>query len=200
MSVSVRTTKGVEPMWKSLIVTLGERSIYVVTVVAGTLIILYGQVLVPWVRGSNNALMDMMVEFEQQPLASILTFTVAFLFPFSVGVCSSTLAQYRMANAKVGASLSENKFGSAFRVARNGKIVGAGTLTGALLKSDRAQMVQEWLGDKLWRDIASGKSTEQGCVIYVKAWSGHYVVNFALTVDNHINLYLTRAKSDSQVE
>jgi membrane protein YqaA with SNARE-associated domain len=75
---------------------LRERSTYVVALIVGTLINLYGQVLVPWLRGFGDPFAALAGEFAVRPGLVLATVFIAYAFPLAVGVYSAVTARYQI--------------------------------------------------------------------------------------------------------
>ena len=69
---------------------LKDRSTYIVALVVGTLINLYGQVLVPWLRGLGNPFDLLAVEFSDRLGLAIVSIFLAYAFPVSSSGSLST--------------------------------------------------------------------------------------------------------------
>ena len=74
---------------------LRDRSTYILALIVGLIINLYGQILLPWFRGSFDPPSDLLIEFEIRPAVTILSIFLGFLFPFCVGIYSAVTMRYK---------------------------------------------------------------------------------------------------------
>ncbi len=74
---------------------LVDRTTWVLAFVVGTLINLYGQLLVPWFRGSFDPVTDFIIEYEIRPELTLISVFLAYAFPLFVGVYSAVTARYK---------------------------------------------------------------------------------------------------------
>ena len=69
------------------------RSAWKVAAVVGTLINVYGQMLVPWLNGEPNVLAALRERALLHPGTTALSVAVAYLFPLGVSVYSAAVAR-----------------------------------------------------------------------------------------------------------
>ena len=74
---------------------LVDRTTWVLALVVGTLINLYGQLLVPWFRGSFDPVTDFIIEFENRPELTLVSVFLAYAFPVFVGIYSAVTERYK---------------------------------------------------------------------------------------------------------
>jgi hypothetical protein len=74
---------------------LRDRSTYILALIVGSIINLYGQILLPWFRGSFDPPSDLLIEYEIRPAITILSIFLGFLFPFCVGLYSAVTMRYK---------------------------------------------------------------------------------------------------------
>ena len=60
---------------------LRDKSVYVLMLIVGSIINLYGQLLLPWFRGSFDPPVDFLIEFEIRPEVTIFSVFLGFAFP-----------------------------------------------------------------------------------------------------------------------
>jgi hypothetical protein len=169
-----------------------DRSTYVVAAVVGTLINLYGQVLVPWLRGLGNPFELLGVEFSDRPGLAILSIFLAYAFPVGVGIYSSVATRYKTRRFESVADFPDRKPDPVFRVARDGKIVELGAATQELFDQYQIDTAQKILGEQIWADIVATEGSGNSGTVFFKAEGASYIVSHAPTNDDQINVYLTR--------
>ena len=79
---------------------LRERETYLLSLVVGTVINLYGQLLVPWFRGSASPWDDFVQEATVRPGLMVTSVALGYAFPFCVGIYSSVMTRYRSQRAR----------------------------------------------------------------------------------------------------
>lgn len=88
---------------------LSEGGTYTVAFVVGTFINLYGNFLVPSLRGDSHLWTSLISEFQQHPFLSVLSFLLAYLFPIFVQVYASVKSRIRNRSADMDAIFSSNR-------------------------------------------------------------------------------------------
>ncbi|MDA0230949.1 MAG: hypothetical protein O3B21_12275 [Proteobacteria bacterium] len=171
---------------------LRDRSTYVVALVVGTLINLYGQLLVPWLRGLGNPFDLLAVEFSDRLGLAILSIFLAYAFPVCVGIYSSVATRYKTRRFESVADFPDRKPDPVFRVARDGKIVELGAATRELFEIYDVVMAQQILGEKIWSEIIVMDGPGNSGMVFFAAEGASYIVSHAPTNDDQINVYLTR--------
>ena len=71
-----------------------DRTTYVLAAIVGTLINLYGQLLVPWFRSSANPFETFADQLRDSPGLTIFSIFLGYAFPFCVGLYSGVAARY----------------------------------------------------------------------------------------------------------
>ena len=169
-----------------------DRSTYVVAAVVGTLINVYGQILVPWFRGLGNPFELFAVEFGERPGLVVFSIFLAYAFPVCVGVYSSVATRYKTRRFESVADFPDRKPDPVFRVARDGKIVELGAATQQLFDQYEVDSAQKILGEKIWAEIVAKEGPGNSGTVFFKAEGASYIVSHAPTNDDQINVYLTR--------
>ncbi len=171
---------------------LRDRTTYVLAAIVGTLINLYGQLLVPWFRGSANPFETFASELEHNPGLTYFSIFLAYAFPFCVGIYSGVAARYKNRRLESIADFPERKPDPVFRATRSGQLVEVGANTQKLFDRYEIDCAQKILGDAVWADIVSGKPSDRQVEIYFEAEEAQYLVAHAPTANDQINVYLTR--------
>ena len=171
---------------------LRDRTTYIVALIVGTLINLYGQFLVPWLRGLGNPIDLLAVEFSERPALAVLSIFLAYAFPICVGVYSSVATRYKIRRFESVADFPDRKPDPVFRVARDGKIVELGATTRELFETYQVATAQQILGEKIWAEIIVKDGPGNSGTVFFKAEGASYIVSHAPTDDGQINVYLTR--------
>lgn len=171
---------------------LKDRSTYIVAAIVGTLINLYGQFLVPWLRGLGDPVDLLAVEFGERPGLALLSVFLAYAFPICVGVYSAVATRYKTRRFESIADFPDRKPDPVFRVAKDGKIVELGAETRALFETYDVVTAQQILGDKKWAEIVVKDGPGNSGTVFFEAEGASYIVSHAPTNDDQINVYLTR--------
>ena len=171
---------------------LRARTTYVVAAVVGTLINIYGQLLVPWLRGAEDPFWVFRNEFDERPVLTIFSIFLAYAFPVFVGVYSSVATRYKTRRFESVADFPDRKPDPVFRAAPSGRIVEAGAATHALFERYHVDAAQKILGEKFWADIVAHRAPSNGGTIFFEAEGVSYMVAYAPTANDHVNVYLTR--------
>ncbi len=171
---------------------LRDRSTYIVALIVGTLINLYGQLLVPWLRGLGNPFDLLVVEFNERLGLAILSIFLAYAFPVCVGIYSSVATRYKTRRFESVADFPDRKPDPVFRVARDGMIVELGAATRELFETYEIAMAQQILGEKIWSEIIVMDGPGNSGTVFFAAEGASYIVSHAPSNDDLINVYLTR--------
>lgn len=171
---------------------LRDRTTYGLAAVVGTLINAYGQLLVPWFRGSDDPVAAFMVEFEVRPGLTIFSVFLAYAFPFSVGIYSAVWARYRNRRVESVADFPDRKPDPVFRATESGRLVEVGATTRELFAKYQVDRAQKILGDEVWNRIVRSGDLEPGTRVYFAAERAEYIVAHARTTNDEFNVYLTR--------
>lgn len=171
---------------------LRDRHTYVVAAIVGTLIAVYGQLLVPWFRGSSNPFAVLFDELEARPALTLFSIFLGYAFPLSVGVYSSVATRYHNRRVESVADFPDRKPDPVFRAARNGEMVEVGAATRTMFDAHRIDSAQAILGDKVWAEISARTEPGSGAIVYFEPEDASYIVSHAPTANDQINIYLTR--------
>lgn len=177
---------------------LQERHTYVVALVVGTLINVYGQLLVPWLRGASHPFEVLHQELQARPGLTWFSIFLGFAFPLCVGVYSSVRTRYKNRRVESIADFPERKPDPVFRAARSGQVVEAGATTIEYLRKYNISSAQSLLGEELWNRIVSGSAHDDKLKIFVEDEGAHYLVRHAETPRGEFNIYLTRLPGDAE--
>ena len=164
---------------------------YFVAVIVGTFINLYGQILVPWLKGSQAPLEDLMNGFQQHPGTSILSICLGFAFPFCVGIYSSVATRYKLRRVESVANFPNQKPDPVFRVDQSGTLLEAGDTTLHLFQRHGISHVTEILGNDIWLRIQQDLGVDPGTTVIFKPERCRYSVAYVPTSNNSFNIYLT---------
>ena len=165
---------------------------YGVAAFVGTLIAIYGQLLVPWFRGASNPFAVLFDESAARPALTLFSIFLGFAFPICVGVYSSVATRYLNRRMESVADFPDRKPDLVFRAARNGEMVEIGAATRTMFETYRIERAQAILGDKVWADISARTEPGGGSIVYFEPADASYIVSHAPTANDEINIYLTR--------
>ena len=171
---------------------LVDRTTWALAFVVGTLINLYGQLLVPWFRGSFDPVTDFMIEYEIRPELTLISVSLAYAFPVFVGVYSAVTSRYANRRMESISRFSDRCPDPVFRAARNGQIAEAGADTRQFLDKYEIDYAQKILGEELWARMASNQPMADRPTIYFEPHQAAYVVAHAPAGNHEINVYLAR--------
>jgi hypothetical protein len=171
---------------------LRDRSTYVIALVVGTLINLYGQLFVQWMRGSADPLGTFVVELQARPLLTSVSIFIAYAFPFCVGIYSAVASRYRHRRIESIADFPERKPDPVFRATPAGRLVEVGATTRAMFERYGIDTAQKILGEELWARIVSSEANGSGARVFFAEEGAEYVVSYARTANDEINVYLSR--------
>jgi hypothetical protein len=169
-----------------------DPSTYILALIVGSIINLYGQILLPWFRGSFNPPSDLLIEFEIRPAITILSVFLGFLFPFCVGLYSAVTMRYKNRRSEAIARLPNNCPDPMFSTDHDSLIVDAGASTRDFLERYGIDNAKQILGDSLWDQIASGEPMEDRPIVFFEPDQSNYAVSYHSTEFNTINIYLVR--------
>ncbi len=165
---------------------LRQRNTYVVALVVGTLINLYGQILVPWLRGSGAPGEAFLRELESNAALTWFSVFLGFAFPILVGVYSSVAARWRLRRELLISDFPDRKPDPVFRVDETGSVVLAGARTHALFAEHGVTHARQVLGEETWQAVSEGTAITEP----VRFGSTDYLVRYASS-DEGVNVYLT---------
>ena len=171
---------------------LHDHTTYWLAAFVGTLINLYGQLLVPWVRGYGDPFFMFYLEFYKQPFLTVFSVFVGYAFPFCVGIYSSVATRYKNRRIESIADFPERKPDPVFRATQSGQLVEVGAATQNFFDKHQIDCAQAILGQETWTEIVLGKRNDIGTTIYFAAEDVNFLVAHAPTENNEINVYLSR--------
>lgn len=175
---------------------LRDRHTYGVALVVGTVINLYGQLLVPWLRGTADPFSLIGHEFQERPALTLFSIFLGYAFPLCVGVYSSVATRYRNRRVESIADFPERKPDPVFRANRSGEVIEAGATTIEYFRKYSIFRAQKLLGEKLWTDIVNGSQTENELKVFFEGEGCYFLVKHAQTPKGDYNIYLTRLAGD----
>jgi hypothetical protein len=174
---------------------LSERATYILAAVVGTLINLYGQLLVPWLRGVDDPFAMFAYEVETRPWLTLLSVFLGYAFPFCVGTYSSVTTRYKNRRLESIADFPERKPDPVFRATESGHVVEAGAATREMFLQYGVENAQGILGDNIWRQILNEERSEGAHRFFFEQEGVEYIVSHARTSAGEINVYLSRFRS-----
>jgi len=177
---------------KLVFAKLCEKNTYILALVVGTLINIYGQILVPWFRGAENPTSILIGHFGSHPGLTTFSIFLAFAFPLCVGVYSAVTARYKNRRTESVADFPDSKPDPVFRVSREGKFVEVGATTQAFFEQYSINSAQNFLGKDIWEKIKSGTTLGDPEKFHFEPEDANYIVRYTPTRDEQINIYLTR--------
>lgn len=170
---------------------LSDRSTYLLVLLVGSLINVYGQLLVPWFRGSSNPFVTFADELAVRPTLTLLSVFLAFAFPFCVSTYSAVAARYKIRRIVSIADFPERKPDPVFRARRDGQLVEVGANTKKLFEKHQVDRAQKILGEEVWAQIVANERVDLSTRVYFAAEDVEYLVACAPTANDQFNIYLT---------
>ncbi len=180
---------------------LKDPSTYILASIVGTVINVYGQFLVPVLRGDANPIDTVINQYETNPYLFLTSVVIAYMFPMFVGIYSSVHAQFKLRHTVSKAEFPDSKPDPVFRTAADtdGRIISAGVTTEAFLQKHSFHTATDIIGQDAWHRILKvsldGESSSLASKIFVKACNEHFFVSHSPGKDGAVNLYLTRASA-----
>jgi hypothetical protein len=171
---------------------LCEKNTYILALIVGTLINVYGQLLVPWFRGVEDPSTVLLNHYQTNPWLTLISIFLAFAFPLCVGVYSAVSARYKNRRTESVADFPDTKPDPVFRVNQSGQFVEVGTTTQKFFGEYTIHNAQSILGDDIWGKIKSGIASDAIGQFQFEPEGAHYIVKYSPTRDDKINIYLTR--------
>jgi hypothetical protein len=155
---------------------------------------LYGQILVPWLRGSDSPFDDLMTEASVRPVLMFTSVALGYMFPLLVSVYSSVATRYRNRNLESRSDFPDLKPDPVFRADPDGAILDCGATTRAFFDTYGVARAQEILGGDTWRRIVEGDPDleHEQLTIHFAPEDAVYIVAHSPRADGAINIYLTR--------
>lgn len=171
---------------------LQDKTTYVLALFVGTLINLYGQLLVPWFRDGGNTMLVFAEEFVDRPALSLFSVFLAYAFPFCVGIYSAVAVRYKNRRIESIADFPERKPDPVFRANQDGSLVEVGASTRQLFETYNIDSAQKILGEEGWNMIKADESGQHHLTISFEPEGAQYLVRHSPTTNRRINVYLTR--------
>ena len=169
-----------------------DRTTYVLAAIVGTLINAYGQLLVPWFRTGANPFGQFVDELVQRPALTLFSIFLAFAFPFCVGIYSAVAARYKNRRMESIADFPEQKPDPVFRANRDGQLVEVGDNTRKFFEKFQIDSAQQIIGEDAWQKIISNDNFGERIIVAFEAEGEKYLVAYAPTRNEQINIYMTR--------
>ncbi len=173
---------------------LCDRGTYTLSFLVGTVINLYGQILVPWLRGSSTPFADLGAEAAARPWLMFTSVALGYTFPLLVSVYSSVATRYRNRDLESRSRFPDSKPDPVFRAGPDGTIIDCGAKTRTFFEAYGVRRAQEILGEETWRRIREGDpalAEEQLTIRFAPEGVG-YIVTHSAAADGAFNIYLTR--------
>jgi hypothetical protein len=171
---------------------LRDPSTYILAFIVGAIINLYGQILLPWFRGSFNPPSDLLIEFEIRPAITILSIFLGFLFPFCVGLYSAVTMRYNNRRTEAIARLPDYCPDPMFSASYDSLIVDANASTKDFMERYGIDNAKQILGESLWGQIVSGEPMENNPIVFFEPAQSNYAISYCSTEFDTINIYLVR--------
>lgn len=171
---------------------LKDPGTYYVAAVVGTLINLYGQLLVPWFRSNSNPFPIFNDELMERTGLTLFSIFLAYAFPICVGVYSAVAARYKNRRLESIADFPERKPDPVFRADRSGRLIEVGAKTQAMFEKYQIKSAQNILGHEIWEKVLDGDLPHENIKITFESEGADYLIAYAPTHNDHINIYLTR--------
>ena len=174
-----------------------EDTVWTVLIV-GTLINIYGQVLVPVARGSSGIFTEFRRNFEQAPLVALSTVVLGYLFPLLVSSLTGARTRIEIRTVASLAQFPELKPDPVFRADDSGAVIEAGARTRVLFERHHVRTAQDILGEDAWGRIVSevgreGVLTTPEAIYFAPA--GRWYAAAASAAPEGINVYLAAIPS-----
>lgn len=180
-------------MWKTFAQRMVRRGTWVTALVVGTLINLYGQVLVPMLRGSGGPFAELHRSFVDAPALATLSVALGYLFPLTVTALAAARTQMESRSVASLAQFPDLKPDPVFRAAPSGEVIEAGAQTRTMFERHAIRRAQDLLGEELWSRIATEVPRDGGLaspetVFYAPEQRWYAVA--ASSAPDGINVYL----------
>ncbi len=173
--------------------------VWITSIVVGSFINLYGQLLVPWLRGTDPV-EAFTTELANAPGVTALSIGMCYLFPLAVGLFSSVSTRYALRQNESLAAFPDRKPDPVFRADPDGQIVEAGETTQDLFSAHTIKRAADILGADVWSAVLSadrsGAQVDGGVTVHFKPEDQWYLVSHSPAADGHINIYLTGVTDD----
>jgi len=179
---------------------VNERATYTLALFVGTLINVYGQIVVPWMRGAQDPLAVLPQEFGDRPVLTGLSVLLGYVFPFCVGTYSSVATRYKNRRVESIADFPERKPDPVFRAAKSGRLVEIGATTQVMFDQHRIASAQDMVGEAMWAEIVNRAGPGSGLRVHFTPENTWYIISHAPTPNDEINVYLTRISHEHMEE
>ena len=171
---------------------LCEKNTYILALIVGTLINVYGQLLVPWLRGVDKPGQVLVNHYQSHTWLTLFSIFLAFAFPLCVGVYSAVSTRYKNRRTESIADFPDTKPDPVFRVNQEGNFVEVGTITQRFFEKYDIRSAQHILGDEIWEKIKSGAAPDSIGQFSFEPEGANYIVKYSPTRDEKINIYFSR--------
>ena len=171
---------------------LRDRTTYLVALIVGTLINLYGQLFVPWIRNVGDPFTVFKDELTHQPYLTLVSMFLAYAFPFCVGIYSAVAARYKNRRVESIADFPERKPDPVFRVTLDGSLVELGARTREFFEKYNIDSAQKILGSEAWEKVKADRNGQNYLTVSFDPEGANYLVRHTPTANDQINVYLTR--------
>jgi hypothetical protein len=183
---------------------LKKRDTYVTAIIVGTLINIYGQLLVPWLRGRGSPIDVFTRELSEAPILGSISIALGFIFPVFVGVYSSVATRWANRKYESRALFPDHKPDPVFRANFAGDIVEAGETTRELFKEHEVAKAPDVLGSGVWQALVdaarAGSSLATETRVYFPPADTWYLVGSSPAPGDNVNVYLTRVAGEGGQE
>lgn len=181
-------------MWRTFGSRMVRRDTWITALVVGTLINVYGQILVPVLRGSGGPFIELRASFVEAPGLALLSVLVGYAFPLSVSALSAARTQHEHRAATSLARFPDFKPDPVFRATPNGAVVEAGAPTRVMFERHGVTTAQQIVGEEAWsritERIARDGVLDRPEVVFVEQDARWYSVAASAGPDG-INVYLS---------
>jgi len=178
---------------KYLAEKLKQLDTYITTLIVGSFVNLYGQLLVPILRGETEPLQSFLYQFKNFPISVLLSVFLGYAFPFLVNIFTGVYTRYQHRIYESQALFPALKPDPVFRSNPDGKIILAGENTQKILDQYSIKYAQDILGKETWEKILLGH--EEEIDVYVPSIKARFIVVYARTKDGLINIYMTERRT-----
>ena len=180
---------------------LRQPNTYVISFVVGSLLNVYGHMLVPWLRGQDQLLSRFAEEFLRFPFLVSLSIAIAYMFPLLVGLYSSVSTRYAYRDFERRAQFPDSKPDPVFKANSDGQLLDMGATTQVFFSDHGIKTANQFLGDELWARLASGGSgaLPAGSIVYCDSVESWYVISYCHLEDESINVYVSQTVSPEEV-
>lgn len=180
-------------MWRTFAARMTRRSTWVTALIVGTLINVYGQILVPLLRGADGPLTGLRDGFVDAPGLALLSVALGYLFPLGVSALAAARTQHEHRGVASLAQFPDLKPDPVFRATPGGEVIEAGAQTRRMFDLHGVRCAQDLLGDEAWSRITSavnraGVLPVPESIFYEP--DGHWYAVTAARSPDGINVYM----------